>query len=226
MRLVILPPVFRWAELGDTMNSGYDYLTGTSEGGPLSDPGTILLNSVSFTAGVNATAPQNYPNQYSIVETLTIGSNSQQITIPFSLDISYSDTVTIAGGTTFSFLDGGSLWQVVLNGLTLGPNPGGTMSGLLTAQVSDPVPQTPLPAALPLFASGLGGIVSLPGGGGGGTVRQPPPNCRYISWSKELTARQLRSRRLLYFGRASPKVVLAFTAVGQDLQSSPHQKTL
>ena len=149
---------FSLGGLGDTMNSGYDYLTGTSEGGPLSDPGTILLNSVSFTAGVNATAPQNYPNQYSIVETLTIGSNSQQITIPFSLDISYSDTVTIAGGTTFSFLDGGSLWQVVLNALTLGPNPGGTISGLLTAQVSDPVPQTPLPAALPLFASGLGGM--------------------------------------------------------------------
>ena len=81
-----------------------------------------------------------------------------QITIPFNLSISYSDTLTIVGGTTFSILDGNTLWQVVVNGMTLGPNPGGTMTGSLMAQVTDPVSQAPLPAALPLFASGLGGM--------------------------------------------------------------------
>jgi hypothetical protein len=144
--------------LGDTIGSGSDYLSGTSVTGMLSDPSTIVLNQLSFTAGVNATVPQFYQNKYSITETMAIGSSSQQISIPFNLDINYSDTLTIVGGATFSFFDAGSLWQVAVNGLTIGPNPGGTMTGLLTAQVTESVSQTPLPAALPLFVSGLGGM--------------------------------------------------------------------
>jgi hypothetical protein len=150
---------FSLTGLGDTIGSGYDILTGTSVTGALTDPSTIILNSIAFTAGINATVPQYYQNKYSIAETMTIGSGTpQQISIPFNLNISYSDTLTIVGGATFSFLDAGTLWQVVVNGLTLGPNPGGTMTGLLTAQVTDPPGAVPLPAALPLFASGLGGI--------------------------------------------------------------------
>ena len=150
---------FSLTGLGDKIGSGYDWLTGTGVTGTLSDPSTIVLNSLSFTAGVNAIVPQNYNNVYSIAETMTIGSGTSQITIPFNLSISYSDTLTIVGGTTFSILDGSSLWQVAVLGMTLGPNSGGTMTGSLMAQVTDPgVSQAPLPAALPLFASGLGGM--------------------------------------------------------------------
>lgn len=150
---------FSLSGLGDTIGSGYDLLTGTAASGTLSDPSTITLNTLYFTAGVNAVVPQYYSNVYSIAETMTIGGTSHQIQIPFNLNISYSDTLTVVGGTTFSFLDAGTLWQVVVNGLTLGPNPGGTMIGALTAQVTDPaVSQAPLPAALPLFASGLGAM--------------------------------------------------------------------
>jgi hypothetical protein len=39
--------------------------------------------------------------------------------------------------------------------LTIGPNPGGSMTANLTAQVSDPA-ATPLPPALLLFGTGLG----------------------------------------------------------------------
>ena len=148
---------FSLTGLGDTINSGYDWLTGTSEQGTLSDPSTIVLNSLSFTAGINATVPQTYNNTYSIAETMTIGAGSSQISIPFSLTISYQDTLTIAA-TTFSILDGSTLWQVAVNGVTLGPNPGGTQTALLTARVTDPPSAAPLPAALPLFASGLGGM--------------------------------------------------------------------
>lgn len=148
---------FSLSGLGDKIGSGYDLLTGTAANGTLTS--TITLNKLYFTAGINAIVPQYYPNVYSIAETMTIGGTSQQIKIPFNLNISYSDTLTVIGGTKFSFLDAGTLWQVVVNGLTLGPNPGGTMSGLLTAQVTDPVvSQAPLPAALPLFASGLGAM--------------------------------------------------------------------
>ena len=148
---------FSLTGLGDTINSGYDWLSGTAEQGTLSDPSTILLNTLSFTAGVNATVPQTYNNIYSISETMTIGAGSSQITIPFSLAINYQDTLTIAA-TTFSILDGSTLWQVAVNGLTLGPNGGGTQTALLTARVTDPPSAAPLPAALPLFASGLGAM--------------------------------------------------------------------
>jgi len=146
--------------LGDTMGTQYDLLAVGGYSGTLGE-GTIKLNLLSFTAGINAYVPQDYNNVYSINETMSIGGGpSQPISIPFNLSISYSDTLTVVGGTSFSFTDAGTLWQVVVNGLTLGPNSGGTMSAWLTAQVTDPpgVSQTPLPAAFPLFASGLGGI--------------------------------------------------------------------
>lgn len=151
--------------LGDTLGSQYDSLQVDPYSGTLVDGGTIILNALTFTAGVNATAPADYVDVYSISETMTVNAGTpQQLNIPFNLSINYSDTLTIIGGATLSFLDGGSLWQIVVNGLTLGPNPGGALQGYLTAKVTDPdVSQTPLPAALPLFASGLGamGLLAL-----------------------------------------------------------------
>ena len=128
--------------------------------GPFVDGGTINLNYLVFTA-VNTGIHTN--NAYSFTETMTINNGvPQQLTIPFSLSISGTDTLKIAGGSTFSFLDAGTLWQVVVNGLTLAlpTGPGGSVGGWLTAQVIDPpgVSEAPLPAALPLFASGLGAL--------------------------------------------------------------------
>ena len=151
---------FSLSNLGDTLGTGYDYLTGTSVTGTLSDPSTITLNELTFTAGINATTPQFYSNKYSIAETINIDGGAQQpISIPFNLDISYSDTLTILP-TTFSFTDAaGTLWQFAVSGMTLGPNSGGLPStGSLIARVTDPVALAPLPAALPLFASGLGAM--------------------------------------------------------------------
>lgn len=153
---------FSLSGLGDTIGSSYDQLTGTSISGNFADGDTIQLNKLSFTAGINATVPYDYTNGYfSISETMTIGGGAQTpISVPFNLNISYSDTLTIVNGTSFSLTDaGGALWQVVVNGLTIGPNSGGSMGGWLTATVTDPpLSQAPLPAALPLFASGLGGM--------------------------------------------------------------------
>lgn len=146
--------------LGDTLGTTYDQLKIGGASGTLIDGGAIVLNSLTFTTGVNATYPQVYTGQYSFTESMTVGLGTQQLTIPFNLSISYTDALTIVGGTTLSFVDGGSVWQIVVNGLTLGPQPnGGAISGNLTAQVTDPpVSQTPLPGALSLFASGLGAM--------------------------------------------------------------------
>lgn len=150
---------FSLSALGDTIGSAYDQLSGSSVNGTLIDGQTINLNFLSFTAGINATVPAVYNSTYSIPESISINSGTpQQLNIPFNLTISYSDTLNVLGGTTFSFLDAGTLWQIAVNALTLGPNPGGTMTAWLTAQVTDPPSPTPLPPAFPLFASGLGGI--------------------------------------------------------------------
>ena len=149
---------FVQTSLGDTLNTQYDILAVGGLTGDFVDGQTIYLNSISFTAGINATVPKDYNNVFSIMENISINGGAQhQLTIPFNLSISYSDTLTIPA-TTLSFLDNGSLWQVVVNGLSFLPNPGGTMTGWLTAQLTDPVSQAPLPAALPLFASGLGAM--------------------------------------------------------------------
>jgi hypothetical protein len=148
-------------KLGDTIGSNYDKLiingvTGTFS----SDPSTIVLNTLDFIAGFNATVPQAYTGVFSFAETMTIGTGSGTLVVPFNLSISYSDTLTIIGGTTLSLFDGTNTWQVVVNGLTIGPNPVGEMIANLTALVTDPptLSQAPLPAALPLFAIGLGAM--------------------------------------------------------------------
>jgi hypothetical protein len=144
--------------LGDTIGSAYDQLAINGASGTLSNGGTIILNSLVFTAGVNAVVPQYYNSISKISEFLTVGNSTQSLVIPFNLNISYSDTLTIIGGTKLSFLDGGSMWNIVVNGLTIGPNPGGPMYANLTAQVSDPPAVTPLPPALSLFVTGLGAL--------------------------------------------------------------------
>jgi hypothetical protein len=142
--------------LGDTLGTGFDTLDIQSASGTI-DPGTtkITLNTLTFTAGVNATAPAVYNGIFSFAETMMIGSGSGTLTVPFNLSINYSDTLTIVGGAALSILVGADLYHIVVNGLALGPNSGGALTGSLTAQVSESPAATPLPAALVLFGSGL-----------------------------------------------------------------------
>jgi hypothetical protein len=154
--------------LGDTIGSLYDQLniqgaTGTID----SNTTSIVLNTLTFIAGINATVPATYNNQFSFSENVTIDtgsggpSGSGVLTVPFNLAISYSDTLTVIGGTKISIPVGSNIWSIVVNALTIGPNPGGPMTAFLTAQVSDPPAATPLPAAFWLFGSGLGVIELL-----------------------------------------------------------------
>jgi hypothetical protein len=137
--------------LGDTLHTQYDQLQVLRVDTTTFSPGdTILLNTLNFTAGINALVPADH--SYSFSESMTIGSSSGTLVVPFTLNINYSDTLKIAA-TTLSILIGGNVWNLAVQALTIGPNPGGpAMTGYLYAQVS----QTPLPAALVLFGSGLG----------------------------------------------------------------------
>jgi hypothetical protein len=145
--------------LGDTLGtaSNYDILQVFGTAGVIGPTtSTITLNELIFTAGPNALVPADYNNQFSFTEKITIGTSTGTLVVPFNLSINYSDTLTILGGTKISIPVGASIWNIVVNGLTIGPNSGGPEIGFLTAQVSDPPAATPLPAAFLLFGSGLG----------------------------------------------------------------------
>ena len=86
----------------------------------------------------------------------------QTLTVPFNISINTADTISILGGNSLAFAVGNSDWDIVVNALTIGPNPGGTMIANLTATVTDPPGVTPLPGTLVLFASGIG-IIGLIG---------------------------------------------------------------
>ena len=142
--------------LGDTLNTQFDVLQVDAGAGSLVANTTVQLNKLTFTAGINALVPA--VNHYTFSESVTVaGAGSQTLQVPFDLSIDYSDTLTILGGQTLSFLVGANLWTLVVNGLTLGPNPGIAQIGYLTAQVTETA-ATPLPAALLLFGSGLGAM--------------------------------------------------------------------
>jgi hypothetical protein len=152
--------------LGDQLGSAsnYDQLIVSGVGSTPLTTGTITLNQLSFIAGINATVPADYTYSFSEMMTVSDGThgNTENLIVPFNLSINYSDTLTIAGGQGLSFSLDGSTWDVVVNPLTIGPNPGGPpMIADLTATVTDP-PATPLPGTLVLFAGGLG-VISLVG---------------------------------------------------------------
>lgn len=145
--------------LGDQMgaSSTDDQLIVNGVGPAALTTGTITLNTLDFIAGVNAYTPETY--SYSFDETMTVSSggtgSTQTLTVPFNISINTADTISILGGNSLSFTAGGSVWDIVLNALTIGPNPGGSIVADLTATVTDP-PVAPLPGTLALFASGLG----------------------------------------------------------------------
>ena len=141
--------------LGDTLGTDFDKLDIQGVTGTIS-PGPITLNTLTFTAGVNADVAADYSN-LSFAENVTIGAGAGTLTVPFNLSINYTDTLMIVGGATLSILVGSDLWTLVVDGLTLSNDGSGPISASLTAQVSESA-ATPLPAALILFGSGLGAL--------------------------------------------------------------------
>ena len=151
--------VFSLGAAGSYQNTSlYDQLTLDPVVGGTFGVGQITLNLVEFNVGINADVA-NPVNPGTIYESMTVsdgGGTNSHFPISFNLAISYSDILTIHG-TTLSF----NGWQVVIPQLVMGPNFGGLETAPLFAevsQVSAATAPTPLPAALPLFATGLGVI--------------------------------------------------------------------
>jgi hypothetical protein len=156
--------------LGDQPSypSVWDQLAVPSNSGPFT-PGTpFTLNDLAFTVGINATIPY-VTSMYDITETVTFsaGPSPGTLTIPFDIIIAYQDEI-LAINSIFP-LPGG--WSLSVSAPDTGlVSTGQTLNYQLTAIVTTPNSNelelplaTPLPAALPLFAGGLG-ILGFIGG--------------------------------------------------------------
>jgi len=144
-----------WDQLAVASNSGFF------------TPGTpFTLNDLAFTVGINATIPY-VTSTYDIIETVTFGGgpNPGILTIPFEITIAYQDDIH-AIASIFGPFPGG--WSLSVSAPDTGlVSTGQTLYYDLTALVTTPhsteFATTPLPAALPLFAGGLG-ILGFIGG--------------------------------------------------------------
>jgi hypothetical protein len=134
----------------DGRNSGFDQVTlDAIVDGVLG--ANITLNPVRFIAGVNSDA--DHVVSGSLTELLTVGGFSQNIVLDYTLSVSSSDTLSFAGGQTFTV--GG--YQFVLYPLVL-TNGGGEVDGTLTAVVTAvaAVPESSTWAMMILGFAGVG----------------------------------------------------------------------
>ena len=131
--------------LGAQYISAYDILNLLSNSDTIAGPGNYLLNDVYFEVGINSST--GHTDTGTLLEALTVGAALINLSIPYSLNVAASDTISILGTTVWT-----SGLKIVVNPLTLKAGDYyGTDTGKLTMDVS----AVPIPSALPLFAGGL-----------------------------------------------------------------------
>ena len=130
--------------LGDEIGSDFDKITLKGVPGSYTGYGTYTLNHVIFDVAVNANTIHTVTGSFANTGTSSIGPFAYSV--PYTLNISFSDTITLGGN---SYTAGGT--KFTINPLTL--NSGiGTVAGDLTFTAS----AIPEPAAWGLMIAGLG----------------------------------------------------------------------
>ncbi len=124
-----------YSGLGDTLGTIYDIVKLNGVTGTFTGSGTYLANNVDFTVGINANTPATHSGTFT--DTASAFGSTFTYTVPYTLTISSSDSITLGGSV---FHAGGH--RIVLNSLTLAAGTGQTSSGALTATVSVPEPAT------------------------------------------------------------------------------------
>jgi hypothetical protein len=141
--------------IGDEIGSPYDQIILSDSGGSLTTTGDYKINTLQFVVGGNCYSCNLTPNG-TISEQLTIDGVTQTLLVPWSwASTGPTDTLYIGAGPSLTFAG----WTVSLLGNFALSSGGGPVTVDLMAQFVDPPTRaTPLPAALPLFASGLGAL--------------------------------------------------------------------
>ncbi len=133
--------------IGDSIGSTYDIVTLNSVTGTATGAGTYLVNTVDFTAGINASS--SYVDTGTFTNTATVDGSPFSYTVPYTISIAGTDTITIGGNTVYT-----NGVKVVYNPLTL-TSGGSTVTGDLTATVSVPEPAT---WAMMILGAGFAGV--------------------------------------------------------------------
>jgi len=140
--------------IGDEIGSPYDQVILSDFSSTLTTTGDYKINTLQFVVGGNCYSCNLTPSG-TISEQLTIDGVTQTLLVPWSwASTGPTDTLYIGAGPSLTFAG----WTVSLLGNFALPSGGGPVTVDLMAQFVDPPQATPLPAALPLFASCLGAL--------------------------------------------------------------------
>lgn len=139
-------------------NSTYDQLVVGGNGGVTLDlPGTITFNEMDFKVGYNAYVPQS-GYHYSFTETVYFDSSHTTATVPFTVDISYQDTIKITGGDTFYY----GRYQVVVDPFqgtfNNGDNPFNLTATVSLSEHASNVSSVPEPSTWAMMILGFLGV--------------------------------------------------------------------
>jgi hypothetical protein len=129
--------------------SDYDHLTFSGTSGIYSSPGTYTVSSVLFQSGYNAW--NIHTDTGSLSFNFVVGSSTQTMVVPYSIYISYSDTITLLPGSLSFNIGGGQLLNITTQTLVLPDSVGkADLQGTFTVT---PVPE---PETYVLLLAGLG----------------------------------------------------------------------
>jgi PEP-CTERM motif len=129
--------------------SDYDHLTITGTSGIYSAPGTYTISSLLFQSAYNAWNIHTDTGALSFA--FTVGSTTQTMVVPYSIFISYSDTITLLPGSLNFDIGGGQQLTVTTQSLVL-PDTVGTANLQGTFSIS-PIPE---PETYAMLLAGFG----------------------------------------------------------------------
>ena len=129
--------------------SDYDHMTITGTSGIYTAPGDYTIASLLFQSGYNAWNIHTDTGTMSFA--FTAGTTTQTMTVPYSIFISYSDTITLLPGSLSFDIGGGQQLNVTTETLVL-PDTVGTANLQASFSVS-PIPE---PGTYAMMLAGLG----------------------------------------------------------------------
>ena len=133
---------------------GYDKLSVQGQTSVLSTAGAFNIANLTFDVGYNATTPAFHPYASNLGQVFTIGYSDSlgdqgTLTLPYDININYSDTLTIYSGT-INLANAG--YTLTTQALTFGPQGNGQTTQGLVATIT-PVPE---PESYAMLLAGLG----------------------------------------------------------------------
>ena len=139
--------------IGDSIGSAYDQIDFVGSSGVTNTGSVFKIGDLTFTVGVNCAAvPCHNPNTGSVNTLGSVGGNLGLLNIPWDVNISFSDTITLFGSN--NYFGSGPSGALYLKTFGIGPVTLGN-GGSATYSVYGVVPE---PGTMALLGTGLLGF--------------------------------------------------------------------